>query len=153
MISGFPWMLLGYGLHQSPYLIQLVDITGVYGLAALIVMVNIGLYKLLQGLGEGRLVLWPALLARSACSPAWTYGYVRLPEVQRQMAQSPRLNVAVVQGNIEQGKKWDPAYQAETIKIYGDLTLKTKPEAPSWWCGRKPRRRFSFYGIRSCHRG
>ena len=35
MISGFPWMLLGYGFHQSPYLIQVVDITGVYGLSFL----------------------------------------------------------------------------------------------------------------------
>jgi apolipoprotein N-acyltransferase len=130
MISGFPWMLLGYGLHQSPYLIQLVDITGVYGLAALIVMVNIGLYKLLQGWAEGRAALWPAAVAGICLLACLGYGSVRLPAVQRQMAQSPSLKVAVVQGNIEQGKKWDPAYQAETIKIYRELTLKTKPDEP-----------------------
>jgi apolipoprotein N-acyltransferase len=50
--------------------------------------------------------------------------------VQRQMAQSPSVRVAVAQGNIEQGKKWDPAYQAETIKIYRDLTLQTKAADP-----------------------
>ena len=74
MISGFPWMLLGYGFHQSPYLIQIVDITGVFGLAALIVMVNIGLYKLLQGWADGRLVFRPALLALVcliACFELW----------------------------------------------------------------------------------
>ena len=130
MITGFPWMLLGYGLHQSPHLIQLVDITGVFGLSALIVLVNVGLYKLLQGWAEGRLALRPALVAVVCLTSCLIYGYVRLPEIQRQMAQSPKLKVAVVQGNIEQGKKWDPAYQAATIKIYGDLTLKTKPDEP-----------------------
>jgi apolipoprotein N-acyltransferase len=130
MISGFPWMLLGYGFHQSPQLLQLVDITGVYGLAALVVIVNIGLFKLLAGWAGGRLVIRPALAALVCLLVCLTYGYFRLPEVRRQMAQSPTVKVAVVQGNIEQGKKWDPAYQAATIKIYGDLTLKTKPAEP-----------------------
>ena len=130
MITGFPWMLLGYGFHQSPYLFQLVDLTGVFGPAALIVIVNIGLFKLLQGWADGRLVLRPAFLALVCLIASLTYGYFRLPAIQRQMAQSPTMKVAVVQGNIEQGKKWDPTYQAETIKIYGDLTLKTRPQEP-----------------------
>jgi apolipoprotein N-acyltransferase len=130
MISGFPWMLLGYGFHQSPHLIQLVDITGVYGLAALIVIVNIGLFKLMQGWAEGRLAIWSPLAALVCLIVCLSYGYVRLPEVRRQMATSPTMKVAVVQGNIEQGKKWDPAYQTATIKIYGDLTLQTKPDDP-----------------------
>jgi apolipoprotein N-acyltransferase len=130
MISGFPWMLLGYGLHDSPYLIQVVDITGVYGLSALIVLVNVGLFKLLQSWAERRPAIRPALAAAVCLAGVLVYGYVRLPQIQQRMAQSPKLKVAVVQGNIEQGKKWDPAYQDATIKIYGDLTLKTKPEEP-----------------------
>ena len=130
MITGFPWMLLGYGLQQSPYLIQVVDITGVYGLSALVVLVNVGLFKLLQGWAEGRLVIRPALAASVCLIGCLMYGFVRLPEIQRQMAKSPKLKVAVVQGNIEQGKKWDPAYQAATINIYKELTLKIKPEDP-----------------------
>jgi apolipoprotein N-acyltransferase len=130
MITGFPWMLLGYGFQQSPYFIQIVDITGVFGLAALIVIVNIGLYQLLLGWADGRLVFRPALVALVCVIACLSYGYVRLPEVQRLMAQSPTMNVAVVQGNIEQGKKWDPKFQSETIKIYGDLTLKASLEKP-----------------------
>ncbi len=70
---------------------------------------------------------WWRLVCLIACL---SYGYFRLPEVQRQMAQSPTMKVAVVQGNIEQGKKWDPTYQAETIKIYGDLTLTNQAPRP-----------------------
>jgi apolipoprotein N-acyltransferase len=130
MISGFPWMLMGYGLHQSPHLLQLVDLTGIYGLSALIVLVNLGLYQLLGGWGKGRLALGPAAAAGVCLLACLGYGYVRLPEVQRQMAQGPSLKVAVVQGNIEQGKKWDPQYQAETIRIYRELTLNTKADGP-----------------------
>ena len=64
IISGFPWELLGNGLYQYPRLLQLADITGVYGLSFLVVLVNASLYLLCfpprgQGLqvppGRGRL--------------------------------------------------------------------------------------------------
>ncbi|WP_449244222.1 apolipoprotein N-acyltransferase [Desulfobacca acetoxidans] len=130
MFSGFPWMLLGYGLHQSPYLIQVVDITGTYGLAALIVMVNIGLYQLLQGWAVGRARFRPLAISLVFLGIALGYGYFRLPQVQQQMAQSPTAKLSVVQGNIEQGRKWDPHYQGETINIYGELTRKSSIRQP-----------------------
>ncbi|MBM4289819.1 MAG: apolipoprotein N-acyltransferase, partial [Deltaproteobacteria bacterium] len=130
LFTGFPWMLLGYGLHQSPYMLQLVDITGVYGLSALIILVNIAIYQLFMGWAGQRPGLRPAVVAVVCVIATLAYGYIRLPEVRRQMAQSPTVKVAVVQGNIEQGRKWDPQYQGETIAIYGELTGKTKLQDP-----------------------
>ena len=46
IISGFPWELLGNGLYRYPRLLQLADITGVYGLSFLVVLVNASLYLL-----------------------------------------------------------------------------------------------------------
>ncbi len=130
LFTGFPWMLLGYGFHQSPSLLQVVDLTGVYGLSALIVLWNIGLYELLHGWEAGRLRWRPAAAALLCLAAVLGYGWFRLPAVQQQMAQSPSLSVAVVQGNIEQGVKWDPAYQQETIKIYRELTVHSRSQAP-----------------------
>ncbi|MGQ9920799.1 MAG: apolipoprotein N-acyltransferase [Desulfobacca sp.] len=129
LLTGFPWMLLGYGFHQSTYLLQSVDLTGVYGLSALIVLWHIGLYAVLAG-RAGRRRWQPAVVALLALLAVLSYGWLRLPAVQQQMAHSPTLAVAVVQGNIEQGRKWDPAYQQETIKIYRELTLSSRSQEP-----------------------
>ncbi len=135
LITGFPWMLLGYGLHQAPVLLQLVDLTGIYGLSALIVLFTIGLSDVLHGRLRGEWRWQPLLAGLLSLLAVLSYGWFRLPEVRRQMAQAPTLAVAVVQGNIEQGRKWDPAYQQETIAIYRQLTLEVKnlnPQLVVW---------------------
>ena len=43
LISGFPWMLLGYSQYLNLFLLQIASVTGVYGLSFLIVLVNAGL--------------------------------------------------------------------------------------------------------------
>ena len=54
IISGFPWELLGNGLFLHPVLLQLADITGVYGLSFLIVLVNATLDRLCSRPGAKR---------------------------------------------------------------------------------------------------
>jgi apolipoprotein N-acyltransferase len=60
-----------------------------------------------------------------------SYGYVRLSA-----AEGPgSIRISVVQGNIEQDKKWDAAYQTETIDVYTRLTkqaLKDRPDLIVW---------------------
>jgi apolipoprotein N-acyltransferase len=59
------------------------------------------------------------------------YGWMKL----RATEEGRGIAVSVVQGNIEQDKKWDPAYQAETINIYKKLTreaLKEHPDLVIW---------------------
>jgi len=46
-LSGFPWCLLGYTQYENGLLIQLTDLTGVYGLSFLIVLTNAVLFHLL----------------------------------------------------------------------------------------------------------
>ena len=41
------------------------------------------------------------------------------------------MSIAVVQGNIEQDKKWDPAYQADTIAVYRTLTRDALKDGPA----------------------
>jgi apolipoprotein N-acyltransferase len=127
IISGFPWELLGHGLYRHPLLLQLADLTGVYGLSFLLVLVNMGLLELLAPTPRGRRfrklkVLGLLLVVLTG----WLgYGYWRLGQVSQMINASPKLKVAVVQGNIKQGEKWDPKIVQATLETYGRLTAKT----------------------------
>lgn len=130
LLTGFPWMLLGYGLEPTRYLLQVVDLTGVYGLSALIVLVNLGFWAALQSLRSYRFNWQPVLAALVLFGMVLGYGYWRLPQIEQLMVRSPALTVAVIQGNIEQGRKWDPQYQGATLAAYQELSLGVKGQQP-----------------------
>lgn len=127
VFSGFPWALLGYSQYRVLPLLQFADITGVYGISFLIVLVNTALFELLQDRRR-----YPALIAALLLTGgALAYGTIKLREPEG----NGGITVSVVQGNIEQDRKWDPAYQAGTISIYKRLTveaLKKKPDLVLW---------------------
>jgi len=132
IFTGFPWELLGYGLTPSPYLLQNADLVGVYGLSGLIVLVNAALYQAGKTWGEGRRgsALGTAGVAALIVAAALTYGYIRLQDINRRMAASPTLKVGVVQGNIDQGQKWDPENRKATIEKYRFLTRELQGDHP-----------------------
>ncbi|HZK13850.1 MAG TPA: hypothetical protein VFC55_04980, partial [Desulfobaccales bacterium] len=107
IISGFPWELLGNGLYLYPRLLQLADITGVYGLSFLVVLVNVSLYRLCCPPRGAKVRQFRQVAVVGLILALWIgYGYYRLGEVDRLMAASPKIKVAVVQGNMKQGEKW-----------------------------------------------
>ncbi|MDH4162750.1 MAG: apolipoprotein N-acyltransferase [Nitrospirota bacterium] len=127
VFSGFPWSLLGYSQYRMLPLIQFSDITGVYGVSFLIVLVN----ALAAGLIEDRKRYLPAIAGLAVLVAAVLYGYVRL----QQSSPAEGIRISVIQGNIEQDKKWDPAYQSEVLAAYERLTkgvLEKKPDLVIW---------------------
>ena len=126
IISGFPWELLGNGLYGYPRLLQLADITGVYGLSFLVVLVNVSLYLL--GLPpRGKAFKFRQAAAVGLVLVLWIgYGFYRLGEVDALMAASPKIKVAVVQGNMKQGEKWKKEMVQTTLNRYGELTRKVQ---------------------------
>jgi apolipoprotein N-acyltransferase len=127
IISGFPWELLGTGLYRFPVLLQAADLAGVYGLSFLLVLVNAGIFLFLypvRGKERRRLAHLALLLLVLA---AWVgYGYYRLGALEKLTAASPRIKVAVVQGNIKQGEKWKKEMVQTTLDRYGELTAKVR---------------------------
>ncbi len=127
IISGFPWALLGYTQYKALPVIQISDITGVYGVSFLIVLVNAALAEFI--LDRKR---YKALVAASlAVVMVTAYGLVRLEQHQ----DAGAVKISLIQGNIEQDKKWDPAYQAAVFSTYKRLTLeaiKEKPDVIIW---------------------
>jgi apolipoprotein N-acyltransferase len=117
LLGGFPWGLLGYSQYRMLPIIQVAELTGVYGVSFVIVAVNAAL--------AGLLVL-PAPAARRGLiavslllGPSVVFGLSRLSE----RTESPEtVSVALVQPSIDQPLKWNPAHQAQTIDTYLGLT-------------------------------
>ena len=127
VLSGSPWALLGYSQYKVLPLIQIVDITGVYGISFLIVMVNAALAIFITNRLRWSGIIGAALLL----SLVLVYGFARLAAPEG----SEAITISVVQGNIEQDKKWDPAYQSRTVDAYKKLSreaLKQHPALVIW---------------------
>ena len=139
LFSGFPWELLGYSQFNRLQLIQISDIFGVYGVSALLALSNTSI--LLLGLfftkakWQGRkitknLVAASIVIFAIGLSLTLIYGYRRIKSFDQIAATSPMARIAVVQGNIEQNLKWDPAFQLATIKKYSRMSLSVKNARP-----------------------
>jgi apolipoprotein N-acyltransferase len=50
ILTGFPWASLGYSQYRTLPLIQVADITGVYGLSFLIAYANVVIYRIIRGM-------------------------------------------------------------------------------------------------------
>jgi apolipoprotein N-acyltransferase len=127
VISGFPWSLLGYSQYSNLAVIQISDITGVYGISFLLVLANAAIAEFVMD----RKRYWGIIVTALMLGLVLGYGFIRL-----KTAEGPgAITISVIQGNIEQDKKWDPAYQAETIGVYEKLSgeaLKQHPALVIW---------------------
>jgi apolipoprotein N-acyltransferase len=101
--------------------IQIAAWTGVYGVSALLVLVNTALAW--TAVERRRPAAAAALgVAGAAIAATLLVGRAHLAPVD-----APTVPVAVVQGNIPQAVKWDAAFKAETLSIYGALTRAAAP--------------------------
>jgi apolipoprotein N-acyltransferase len=132
LFSGFPWGLLGYSQFLSFPMVQISDITGVYGVSFVIVLVNVALYRLGAASLNGRWKsgLKEVLAAGIILAIVGMYGHFRLIDLDRKTTQERSFRIALIQGNIRQDIKWEPQFQEETVEIYTDLTLQAKPQHP-----------------------
>ncbi len=136
LFSGLPWSLLGYSQYQWLPIIQVADHVGVYGLSFLVVLVNAAIT--VAGLWTFhrwyRQPLPPAPWLSPAAaivgmSIALFYGYTYLGQEHEggSTDTNDTIKIGIVQANIDQGRKWDPAFRMETLKRYGRLTAEAAP--------------------------
>ncbi len=139
MLSGFPWELLGYSQYRQLKLIQVADMTGVYGVSFVIVLVNTAAFLLLSGLPalkppratvSAGLRMTAVGLVVVVLGGVLGYGQWRMGAVDRRAAAAAAKTVSLLQGNIDQSIKWDPAHQEATLKIYFRLARKVLPRKP-----------------------
>ena len=135
IFTGFPWSSIGYSQYKFLGIIQIADITGIYGISFLVVAVNGALadiFFLKKRTGDMPLfplsytVIGFAVLAVLVIFTV-VYGQVRL----RQERPGQQFRASVIQGDIEQDKKWDPSYQDDVMGIYKNLSLEASSSSPS----------------------
>ncbi len=134
-LTGFPWSSLGYSQYRFLTLIQISDITGIYGVSFIIVAINAAIADIfIRKKREERMPLlsrfWytSGLLAISILLILiGIYGQLRL----NQDRPGQVVRVALIQGNIEQDRKWLPKYQSEVMETYKSLTTQAMAYYPS----------------------
>lgn len=125
LLTGFPWCLMGYSQFNSLKLIQIADITGVYGISFLIIMTNALIFFLFFHNNlkeEKRLFRLEAVILLCLIGVAVLYGDYRLSQEKDEIKDKEPLRTAIIQGNIDQDIKWDEDYLLETLSLYRNLS-------------------------------
>jgi apolipoprotein N-acyltransferase len=118
---GFPWAVIGYTQHANPTLLSLAAYTGVYGMSFTVVLVGATLAQIVRELQAARRLSNSTRFALMGAAAIATMGFFLRSEPDR---GAETIRVAVLQGNIEQGVKWNPEWAEETLAIYEDLSRK-----------------------------
>jgi apolipoprotein N-acyltransferase len=125
LLTGFPWELFGYSQYNILPIIQVAEITGVLGLSFLIIVVNQALYQLFltdhpheKWTGKWKEAVFPLCLIAAVLF----FGFHSISQQNQKDRQARSMKVAMIQGNIDQSLKWNPAFQEKTITLYENLT-------------------------------
>ena len=137
IISGFPWVLLGYSQVTVLPIAQLASVVGVYGLSALLALVSAALVVAADrsALAMPKFASLAAVLALVVGVATWGSRRLAAGPLTR---EGETVRVGLIQGNVDQGIKWDPArassifdqYIARTRQaIFQGATLVVWPES------------------------
>jgi len=126
LLSGFSWLTLSSAFVRWPITVQAASVIGAYGVSGVLAMFAIGLLFSLRS---------KTCLAVSLCAALALlgFGWQRLDSYAE---TTPAHSVAIVQGNIDQSIKWDPAYQMGTaekyVRLSREISATANPELIVW---------------------
>ncbi|MBP7162582.1 MAG: apolipoprotein N-acyltransferase [Candidatus Omnitrophica bacterium] len=140
LFTGFGWAGLGYSQFKFLPVIQIADITGVFGVSFFIVLINLVLLDTLRNFFvedksfKDRAVWGPLVGAVLISVLVFGYGGWRCRAGAASGGKAD-MTVAVVQGNIPQRMKWIPLHWPGIMEKYLSLSkslLKAKPDLIIW---------------------
>ena len=119
--TGFPWLPLAAAFAPWPAAIQGAAFIGAYGLSGVL----------------AALVAWPAV-----CGPLSRQGVLGVVllaalffagnyRAGQPVARDTSIHATIVQGNVDQSRKWAPEAEEETVDKYIDLSKRALSDAPS----------------------
>jgi apolipoprotein N-acyltransferase len=143
-LIGFGWYFLGYSQHDYLSLIQISDITGVYGLSFVIVLVNVAIYEWIRTLSQTETKpIVGGILAVVSLTGILVYGASQLHHDE--FEKGPRI--AALQANIPQDLKmkkgdellqpymnqWAKAMLPSDPRLRPDLAIWPETSCPDDW--------------------
>ncbi len=126
-LGGFPWATLGYGLHLDIPLLGLTRWSGVYGLSFLATGMGLALARAYCTRSREALrAVLVAIVVIALCHGigAWLQS--------RPMEDVRLVRIAAIQGNIEQGQKWDEAGRNRILEKYLGLSESALEQGAEW---------------------
>ena len=117
--GGFPWVLLGTSQATVIPVVQLASVAGVYGLSGLIALVNTAAAAIAASRQPS--VTRPAIGVAVLMVLVVGGGTLRVAN-GRLTETGAVLRVGLLQGNVEQAIKWNPAYRDSILNRYIDLS-------------------------------
>lgn len=123
VLTGFPWLTLGYSQVGFLPMIQIADVTGIYGVSFLLVASSAAVACAWRWWTGGKPValahlMGVVLLAASVRA----YGLVRLASTP---SDGEPVRIGLLQGNIPQDQKWDEEFRTRTIETYQRLAQRS----------------------------
>ena len=119
VLGGFPWVLLGTSQARVTPVVQFASVAGVYGLSWLIVLVSTAtaVVTISRRAMHIRAAIGVAVLL------AVIAGVGTLRVINGRLSTTGRvLRVGLVQGNVHQDVKWNPAFRDSILARYLDLS-------------------------------
>jgi apolipoprotein N-acyltransferase len=133
LLGGFPWNFLGASQSRAVPMIQCAAVVGVYGVSAMLCFVNFGLFhtsrRFLRYMFQQqpiRRLSWEFYAAMLLIGLAFIYGVraIRAPGQER------LVRIALVQPNISQTLKFDPAELPLMLERYRTLSAEALAHQP-----------------------
>jgi apolipoprotein N-acyltransferase len=123
---------MAHSQMQMPLLLQVGDFTGPYALSFAIVWMASSVALLIADFSRPRAEWarqWRPLFAATTMAAAiLVYGAVRLPQVERTMANAPAVRVALVQGNVSIKEKVNVSYFDVNLEKYRQLSANVQDD-------------------------
>lgn len=118
ILSGFPWFFIGHTQYAFLPIIQIADVTGVYGISFIVVLVNacvtdIVLYFTSLKDSNKRACAFVIIFTVVFVVLSMSYGWFRLRGTE--IVEGPKITV--VQGNIPQGLKMDMSEEQQVLNL------------------------------------
>lgn len=119
LISGFPWLLLGYSQTDGP-LHPLAALIGVRGISFTLCLIAVALSYLWDALQKKHInITWTPLLFIAICFLSAHFFNTKLWVTEQ---EDKTTEFALIQGNIAQQKKWLPREKWPIINKYTELS-------------------------------
>jgi apolipoprotein N-acyltransferase len=124
LLWGNPLAVLGYSQVGFIPLMQIADVTGVYGVSFLVMTANAALFEIAlaaRAPERRRAALGGVAIAAALVILAFGYARLRIQSLGSDRGER-RATVAVVQGAIDLGSQWKTEFYGRNLDTYLDLT-------------------------------